>query len=115
MHRAAVLMGPAGFVAVLAGWITTEVGRQPYTVYGLLTTAQSALRDRCRRRGRLAGRVHRRLFRGVRRRRVLHPAADGRAAACRRARPAARRADPRRRHHARPALDGGKADALPAE
>ena len=41
MHRAAVLMGPAGFVAVLAGWVTTEVGRQPYTVYGLLTTAQS--------------------------------------------------------------------------
>lgn len=40
--RAAVLMGPAGFVAVLAGWITTEVGRQPYTVYGLLRTAQSA-------------------------------------------------------------------------
>ncbi len=40
-HRAAVLMGPAGFVAVLAGWITTEVGRQPWTVYGLLTTAHS--------------------------------------------------------------------------
>jgi cytochrome d ubiquinol oxidase subunit I len=40
-HRAALLMGPAGFVAVLAGWITTEVGRQPWTVYGLLTTAQS--------------------------------------------------------------------------
>ncbi len=35
------LMGPAGFAAVLAGWITTEVGRQPYTVYGLLTTADS--------------------------------------------------------------------------
>ena len=32
-------MGPAGFVAVLCGWITTEVGRQPFTVYGLLTTA----------------------------------------------------------------------------
>lgn len=42
MHRAAVLMGPAGFVAVVSGWITTEAGRQPYTVYGLLTTAQSA-------------------------------------------------------------------------
>ena len=41
MHRAALVMGPSGFVAVLAGWITTEVGRQPYTVYGLLTTAQS--------------------------------------------------------------------------
>jgi len=41
LHRAAVAMGPAGFVAVLAGWVTTEVGRQPYTVYGLLRTAQS--------------------------------------------------------------------------
>jgi len=29
-------------VAVLAGWIVTEVGRQPFTVYGLLRTAQSA-------------------------------------------------------------------------
>ncbi|MDK1377735.1 MULTISPECIES: cytochrome ubiquinol oxidase subunit I [unclassified Sinorhizobium] len=41
LHRAAVLMGPAGFVAVLAGWVTTEVGRQPYTVYGHLLTANS--------------------------------------------------------------------------
>jgi cytochrome bd ubiquinol oxidase subunit I len=41
MHRAAILMGPMGFVAVLAGWITTEVGRQPYTIYGLLRTAES--------------------------------------------------------------------------
>ncbi|WP_370673795.1 cytochrome ubiquinol oxidase subunit I [Pleomorphomonas sp. PLEO] len=39
--KAAVAMGPAGFVAVLAGWITTEVGRQPYTVYGHLLTADS--------------------------------------------------------------------------
>jgi cytochrome bd ubiquinol oxidase subunit I len=39
--RFAVLMSPAGFIAVLAGWITTEVGRQPYSVYGLLRTAQS--------------------------------------------------------------------------
>lgn len=41
LHRFAVLMGPAGFIAVLAGWITTEVGRQPYTVYGYLLTAES--------------------------------------------------------------------------
>ena len=34
-------MGPSGFVAVLAGWYTTEVGRQPYTVYGLLRTSDS--------------------------------------------------------------------------
>ena len=41
MHRFAVLMGPTGFVAVLAGWATTESGRQPFTVFGLLRTAQS--------------------------------------------------------------------------
>jgi cytochrome d ubiquinol oxidase subunit I len=41
LHRAAVVMGPAGFVAVIAGWVTTEVGRQPWTVYGYLLTAQS--------------------------------------------------------------------------
>ncbi len=41
LHRASVCMGPAGFVAVIAGWVTTEVGRQPFTVYGLLRTAES--------------------------------------------------------------------------
>jgi cytochrome d ubiquinol oxidase subunit I len=41
LHRAAIAMGPSGFVAVLAGWVTTEVGRQPYTVYGHLLTADS--------------------------------------------------------------------------
>ena len=37
-----MLMAPSGFIAVLAGWVTTEVGRQPYTVYGLLKTVDSA-------------------------------------------------------------------------
>ena len=32
---------PMGFIAVIAGWTTTEVGRQPWTVYGLLRTAHS--------------------------------------------------------------------------
>ncbi|MGV3513129.1 MAG: cytochrome ubiquinol oxidase subunit I [Novosphingobium sp.] len=41
LHRLAVLMGPSGFIAVIAGWVTTEVGRQPWTVYGLLRTADS--------------------------------------------------------------------------
>jgi cytochrome bd ubiquinol oxidase subunit I len=41
LHRAALLMSPAGFIAVIAGWATTEVGRQPYTVYGELLTADS--------------------------------------------------------------------------
>ena len=38
LHRVALVMGPAGFVAVIAGWVTTEVGRQPWVVYGLLRT-----------------------------------------------------------------------------
>src|SRR5207249_3433010 len=32
---------PLGFIAVLAGWTTTEVGRQPWTVYGVMRTADS--------------------------------------------------------------------------
>ena len=40
-QRFAVAMGPAGFIAVTAGWVTTEAGRQPFTVYGLLRTADS--------------------------------------------------------------------------
>ena len=39
--RLCFLSGPAGFVAVLTGWITAEVGRQPYTVSGLLRTVDS--------------------------------------------------------------------------
>ena len=37
----ALLMGPSGIIALLAGWMTTEIGRQPWTVYGLLRTADS--------------------------------------------------------------------------
>jgi cytochrome bd ubiquinol oxidase subunit I len=40
-HRALVVAAPSGFVAVLAGWITAEVGRQPYVVYGVLRTADA--------------------------------------------------------------------------
>jgi len=39
--RTMVVMAPAGFIALLAGWTVTEVGRQPFTVYGLLRTADS--------------------------------------------------------------------------
>lgn len=42
LHRFALWMGPSGLIAVLAGWITTEVGRQPWTIQGLLRTAESA-------------------------------------------------------------------------
>jgi cytochrome d ubiquinol oxidase subunit I len=41
LHLWAVAMGPAGLLAVSAGWVTTEAGRQPFTVYGLLRTADS--------------------------------------------------------------------------
>jgi cytochrome d ubiquinol oxidase subunit I len=34
-------VAPLGFLAVLAGWVTTETGRQPWTVYGLLRTTDS--------------------------------------------------------------------------
>lgn len=41
LHRSAIAVGPLAFVAVLAGWFTTEVGRQPWTVYGLMRTSES--------------------------------------------------------------------------
>lgn len=36
--RFALLMGPSGLVALLAGWFTTEIGRQPWVVYGVQRT-----------------------------------------------------------------------------
>lgn len=41
LQRAAVAMGPVGFISILAGWTVTEVGRQPFTVYGMLRTVNS--------------------------------------------------------------------------
>jgi Cytochrome bd-type quinol oxidase, subunit 1 len=38
-HRVLVACMPIGFVAILAGWFTTEIGRQPWVVYGLVRTA----------------------------------------------------------------------------
>jgi cytochrome d ubiquinol oxidase subunit I len=40
--RFVTAMGPAGFIAVVAGWTTAEVGRQPFVVYGWLRTADAA-------------------------------------------------------------------------
>lgn len=39
--RFALFMGPTGIVAMLAGWYTTEIGRQPWIVYGLMRTADA--------------------------------------------------------------------------
>ncbi|MBX3560200.1 MAG: cytochrome ubiquinol oxidase subunit I [Sphingomonas sp.] len=41
LHRYALVMGPSGFVAVIAGWVTTEVGRQPWVIYNVLRTADA--------------------------------------------------------------------------
>lgn len=41
IHYWWMIMAPSGFVALLAGWFVTEIGRQPYTVYGVLKTADS--------------------------------------------------------------------------
>jgi cytochrome d ubiquinol oxidase subunit I len=40
-QRALMFATPLGFIAVVAGWTTTEVGRQPWTVYGVMRTAHS--------------------------------------------------------------------------
>jgi cytochrome d ubiquinol oxidase subunit I len=40
--RAWAFMTPAGFIAILAGWYTTEIGRQPYVIYGLMRTEEAA-------------------------------------------------------------------------
>jgi cytochrome d ubiquinol oxidase subunit I len=37
-------MGPAGIIAMLAGWMTTEIGRQPWVVYGVMRTADAVSR-----------------------------------------------------------------------
>ena len=40
-HLWCVAMTPAGFVAVVAGWFVTEVGRQPYIVFNVLRTSET--------------------------------------------------------------------------
>ena len=40
--RACVAMGPSGFIAVIAGWVVAEVGRQPWVIYGVMRTENAA-------------------------------------------------------------------------
>ncbi len=40
-HRMLVLAGPASVVALIAGWVTTEVGRQPWVVYHVMRTTEA--------------------------------------------------------------------------
>lgn len=41
-HRVLMCLSPVGFVALVAGWVTTEAGRQPWVIYGLLKTRDAA-------------------------------------------------------------------------
>ena len=41
LHGCWMLMMPSGFIALLAGWFVTEIGRQPYTAYGIIRTSES--------------------------------------------------------------------------
>ncbi len=41
LQRLMVPLAPTGFIAMLAGWLVTETGRQPFTVFGLMRTAES--------------------------------------------------------------------------
>ncbi len=38
--RCALVMGPSGLIAILAGWFTTEIGRQPWVIYGVMRTSE---------------------------------------------------------------------------
>ncbi len=40
-YRAVVVAGPASLLALIAGWVTTEVGRQPWVVYDVMRTSQA--------------------------------------------------------------------------
>ena len=42
LHICWIIMAPAGLIAVIAGWFVTEIGRQPYSVYGVLRTLDAA-------------------------------------------------------------------------
>ncbi len=41
-HKWCMLISPIGFIGILSGWFVTEIGRQPYVVYGLMRTSQAA-------------------------------------------------------------------------
>src|SRR5260370_699462 len=40
-YRAVVAAGPLSVVALIAGWVTTEVGRQPWIVYDVMRTSEA--------------------------------------------------------------------------
>jgi len=44
-YRAVVIAGPGALVALIAGWIATEVGRQPWIVYRVMRTNEAVTRS----------------------------------------------------------------------
>jgi len=70
--QAMVLAAPLGFIAVLAGWFTAEVGRQPLGSLWRIAHRRCRLAGAGRQRARLARAVRPRLWHRVRRRAVLH-------------------------------------------
>jgi cytochrome d ubiquinol oxidase subunit I len=77
----ALCMGPAGLIALVAGWVTTEMGRQPWVIYGLLRTGRGVVAQHAADGHQPAG-VYRGLLRRVWRGVLLHfPAYQKRAAA----------------------------------
>ena len=40
-YRSVAVLGPLSVVALIAGWVTTEVGRQPWVVYGQMRTTEA--------------------------------------------------------------------------
>jgi cytochrome d ubiquinol oxidase subunit I len=74
-HLWCMAMTPAGFVAVVAGWFVTEVGRQPFIVFNVLRTSETISPVAGAHRH-LPGRVCHYLRPGVYRRGLLHPQTD---------------------------------------
>ena len=103
-YRAVVLAGPAALVALIAGWIMTEVGRQPWIVYEVMRTEEAvtgAERDpgRLRDAGARLPRRSRAVVFWLLRRLARHPIEDGapgRATPHERCRRSSSRARPRR-------------------
>jgi cytochrome d ubiquinol oxidase subunit I len=44
-YRAVIVAGPAALVALIAGWVATEVGRQPWIVYGVMRTSEAVTKS----------------------------------------------------------------------
>ena len=98
--RFALLMGPSGILAILAGWFTTEIGRQPWVVYGVMRTSDAVSNHSALALTISLGCFRRNVFHRLRHRRFLHPETRRRRAAGSRAGTTAPRDRPQRRRAA---------------